>query len=50
MLPYRVWGVRQHFIQTARRLGEMGVKVGLRPRLLSEGFLVVLLGNFFAAE
>lgn len=43
-LPYRTWGVRQHFIQTARRLGEMGVKVGLRPRHLSEGFLVVLRG------
>lgn len=40
-LPYRAWGVRQQFVQAARRLGEMGVKVGLRPRLLNEGFLVV---------
>lgn len=40
-LPYRAWGVRQHFVQAARRLGEIGVKVGLRPRLLNEGFLVV---------
>ncbi|MBK9053168.1 MAG: methylase [Chloroflexi bacterium] len=38
-LPYRNWGVRQHFVQTARRLGEMGVKVGLRPRFLNQGFL-----------
>jgi len=45
-LPYRVWGVRQHFVQTARRLGEMGVKVGLRPRLLREGFLVVTAPSF----
>lgn len=49
-LPYRTWGVRQHFVQAARRLGEMGVKVGLRPRLLNEGFLVVLLGQSFSAE
>lgn len=40
MLPYRNWGVRQHFVQTARRLVEMGVKVGLRPRLLNQGFLL----------
>jgi hypothetical protein len=38
-LAYRNWGIRQHFVQTARRLGEMGVKVGLRPRLLNQGFL-----------
>ena len=40
-LPYRNWGVRQHFVQTARRLAEMGVKVGLRPRLLNQGFLLL---------
>ena len=44
-LPYRNWGVRQHFVQAARRLAEMGVKVGLRPRLLNEGFLIAYLAN-----
>lgn len=39
-LPYRNWGVRQHFVQTARRLGKMGLKVGLRPRLLNQGLLL----------
>jgi len=40
-LPYRNWGVRQHFVQSARRLKEMRVKVGLRPRLLNQGFLLL---------
>lgn len=38
-LPYRQWGARPHFVQAAQRLADMGVKVDLRPRLLTRGFL-----------